>query len=65
MIPGWVHICLAILLGTNETGGNHGSVGAGSNYDFPPALTALAVFTVVAFVVHPDGPTWIMLGRLR
>jgi len=31
----------------------------------PPALTALALLTIFALVVHPDGLTWIMLGRLR
>ena len=31
----------------------------------PPALTALAILTVVALVVHPDGFTWIMLGKIR
>ena len=31
----------------------------------PPALTALALLTLFALVVHPDGFTWIMLGKLR
>jgi len=31
----------------------------------PPALTALAMLTVFCFVVHPDGLTWIMLGKVR
>jgi len=31
----------------------------------PPALTLLAFLTAFAFVVHPDGLTWILLGRLR
>jgi hypothetical protein len=31
----------------------------------PPALTALAILTIVALVVHPDGCTWIVLGKLR
>lgn len=31
----------------------------------PPALTGLAFLTIVAFVVHPDGLTWFMLGKLR
>ena len=29
----------------------------------PPALTLLTLITVVAFVVHPDGLTWIMVGK--
>ena len=31
----------------------------------PAALAALAILTVVALVVHPDGFTWIILCRLR
>lgn len=31
----------------------------------PAALAALAILTVVALVVHPDGFTWVMLSRLR
>ena len=31
----------------------------------PPALTALAILTVMTLIVHPDGFTWIMLGKLR
>eukprot|EP00546_Thalassionema_frauenfeldii_P008907 CAMPEP_0178911884 /NCGR_PEP_ID=MMETSP0786-20121207/9947_1 /TAXON_ID=186022 /ORGANISM="Thalassionema frauenfeldii, Strain CCMP 1798" /LENGTH=654 /DNA_ID=CAMNT_0020584389 /DNA_START=355 /DNA_END=2319 /DNA_ORIENTATION=- len=31
----------------------------------PPAFTALAILTLLAFVVHPDGLTWFMLGKLR
>jgi hypothetical protein len=31
----------------------------------PPAFTVLAFLTFVAFVVHPDGLTWFMLGKLR
>lgn len=28
-------------------------------------LTALAMFTIFALVVHPDGLTWVVLGKLR
>jgi hypothetical protein len=31
----------------------------------PPAFTLLALLTLVAFVVHPDGLTWFMLGKIR
>mmetsp|Transcript_21790 Transcript_21790/g.33101 ORF Transcript_21790/g.33101 Transcript_21790/m.33101 type:complete len:669 (-) Transcript_21790:213-2219(-) len=31
----------------------------------PPAFTFLAILTLLAFVVHPDGLTWFMLGKLR
>jgi hypothetical protein len=31
----------------------------------PPGLVALAMLTIVALVVHPDGMTWIMLRKIR
>jgi hypothetical protein len=31
----------------------------------PPAFIVLALFTVVAFVIHPDGFTWIFLRKSR
>lgn len=31
----------------------------------PPALAALALLTVFALVVHPDGLTWILFDKLR
>ena len=31
----------------------------------PPALTLLAIFTILALIVHPDGLTWFMLGKVR
>lgn len=31
----------------------------------PPALTALALLTVFTLVVHPDGFTWVMLGKVK
>jgi hypothetical protein len=31
----------------------------------PPALIGLALLTIVALVVHPDGLTWILLRKLR
>jgi hypothetical protein len=31
----------------------------------PPAFTALALLTIFTLVVHPDGLTWIFLGKLR
>lgn len=30
----------------------------------PPALAGLAVLTIIALIVHPDGFTWIILGKL-
>jgi hypothetical protein len=29
----------------------------------PPALTLLTLITVLAFVIHPDGLTWIIIGK--
>ena len=31
----------------------------------PPALVVLAILTIVALVVHPDGMTWIVLRKIR
>lgn len=31
----------------------------------PPTLKLLAILTIITFIVHPDGMTWIMLGKLR
>lgn len=31
----------------------------------PPAFTALALLTIVTLVIHPDGFTWIVVGKLR
>ena len=31
----------------------------------PPAITALAIFTVFSFLVHPDGYTWTLLAKIR
>jgi len=53
--------------GYNVYSGSSGSGSGGGNNGVwpPPALMGLAIFTVLAFVVHPDGPTWIMLGKMR
>lgn len=78
LIPTWFHLILAIVLGVeNEDipssltlanlGSGGGSGGGGGEKDGwpPPSLVALGIFTVLAFVVHPDGLTWIMLGQIR
>lgn len=31
----------------------------------PPTLSLLVILTIVTFIVHPDGMTWIVLGKLR
>jgi hypothetical protein len=51
----WLHLAVA---GTTTSPSKHDAWP-------PPALTALAILTVFCFVVHPDGLTWIMLGKLR
>lgn len=30
----------------------------------PPALTLLTLVTVMAFIIHPDGLTWIIIGKM-
>jgi hypothetical protein len=44
-----------------------GSSSAKENKDTwpPPALMGLAIFTLLAFVVHPDGLTWMIFGQVR
>eukprot|EP00550_Attheya_septentrionalis_P000526 CAMPEP_0198282150 /NCGR_PEP_ID=MMETSP1449-20131203/1995_1 /TAXON_ID=420275 /ORGANISM="Attheya septentrionalis, Strain CCMP2084" /LENGTH=990 /DNA_ID=CAMNT_0043978267 /DNA_START=153 /DNA_END=3125 /DNA_ORIENTATION=+ len=57
-------------------GSDHRSAGSNSDHHHyhhnkggntwpPPTLKALVVFTVVAFVVHPDGITWLLLRKTR
>lgn len=36
-----------------------------SNVWFPPSFLLLVALTVVALVVHPDGFTWVLLGKTR
>ena len=31
----------------------------------PPALILLAVLTIAALIVHPDGFTWVLIPRIR
>lgn len=61
--PKWIQQCVSIIEGNTVASTNNGK---GDNRAWPPpTLTALAVITLVAFVVHPDGPTWMFLGKLR
>jgi hypothetical protein len=66
IIPTWVHFVLKIVLGIN-TDKNTSSLGSqiGNNAGISPPLMALGIFTLMLFVVHPDGLTWIMLGQMR
>jgi len=61
-----------LVLSTSEDGGSGGasnaSLSSSSRYAEkvdptfpPPALVTLAALTIFAFVVHPDGPTWMLL----
>ena len=72
MIPTWFHLLLAFVLGienekipSSTVLANLGSCNEKDTSWPPPALVALGIFTVVAFVVHPDGLTWIVLGQIR
>ena len=56
--PSW----LASLTIQSSTSHHHGK---GVDSWPPPALVALALLTIFTLVVHPDGLTWIMLGKLR
>jgi len=74
-LPPWLEvILLQSSLTSTITGSGTGSVStilsAGSGKIDPhawppPAFTALAMLTIFALVVHPDGLTWIVLGKLR
>jgi len=74
-LPPWLEVILFQSSATGTiTGSSTGPVsmilGAGSKKIDPhawppPAFTALALLTIFALVVHPDGLTWILLGKLR
>jgi hypothetical protein len=58
--PGWVVLAPDFITWFLATDSN------GKAIDFPPpGLIGLALLTVVALVVHPDGLTWILLRKLR
>lgn len=58
--PDWVGLapdCIAWFLATDSNG---------RALDWPPpGLIGLALLTIVALVVHPDGFTWILFRKLR
>jgi hypothetical protein len=71
--PSWLAVTLQTAISSSSSqssGGAGGAVAAAaSKLDQqqwpPPAFVALALLTVFTLVVHPDGFTWIMLGKLR
>lgn len=65
--PSWlVVLChpTDALMGSSATAGKF-AAGSDPHAWPPPAFTALALFTIFTLVVHPDGLTWIMLGKIR
>ena len=46
---------------------HHYNNNSSSSIDWPapPALVVLGFLTIVALIVHPDGMTWIILGKIR
>lgn len=60
-IPPWLEVILF------QSSSSHNALkGTSSDHAWPPpALTALALLTIVALVIHPDGLTWVFLGKLR
>ncbi|EED94424.1 predicted protein [Thalassiosira pseudonana CCMP1335] len=52
------------LNSSSVSGGSSGRKSLKDHVWPPPALTLLTLITVVAFVVHPDGLTWIFLGKV-
>mmetsp|Transcript_11899 Transcript_11899/g.17853 ORF Transcript_11899/g.17853 Transcript_11899/m.17853 type:complete len:875 (+) Transcript_11899:285-2909(+) len=67
MIPNWVHVIMSVILGvqtdTQAVGG--GALEKAKSNGPPLSLMGLGIFTVLAFLVNPDGLTWILIGRLR
>ena len=63
----WLSFLGTNTAGNNNSNGNHHHPHLPGDYGSwpPPAFIILAVMTIVAFIVHPDGPTWILLGKLR
>jgi hypothetical protein len=58
--PGWVVLAPDFITWFLATDSN------GKAIDWPPpGLIGLALLTIVALVVHPDGLTWILLRKLR
>jgi hypothetical protein len=74
-LPPWLEVILFQTPSTYTISGSSAGpvstmLGAGSGKIDPhawppPAFTALALLTIFTLVVHPDGLTWIMLGKLR
>lgn len=61
-IPPWLEVI------SFQSSSPHSALRGSSSSDHewpPPALKALALLTVVALVIHPDGLTWVFLGKLR
>lgn len=59
--PTWINTMLQPL-----GGGNYHHAGKLTDNSWPPpALTGLALLTIFALVVHPDGYTWIVLRKSR
>ena len=56
LLNDWVQWCQVLIV--EKLGGDPHSCP-------PPSLALLAMLTVLAFVVHPDGLTWVLLGKLR
>lgn len=44
---------------------HHATTGGDPHAWPPPAFTALALLTIFTLVIHPDGLTWVMLGKMR
>ncbi len=67
MIPDWAHVVLSMILGfqTDNRAIGGGALEKAKKSWPPPGVICFIVFTILSFVVHPDGVTWIMLGQIQ
>jgi len=67
MIPNWVHVILSVILGvqTDTRAMRGGALEKAKSKGLPLSLIGLGVFTVLAFLVNPDGLTWIILEQIH
>ena len=56
--PSWMDTIFQPVVGPN-------TLKSETNTWPPPALITLALLTILTLVVHPDGLTWVVLGKIK